>query len=112
VTRQGDKRQGDKETRRQGTETIAISPVSPSPVSLSAVPETTLTAFGVQIRNAEAIIAHLVDIASHSKFTDLTPGDKRQLEQMREIQAKVGDAGYELLLVQEIIHQILAHAGE
>lgn len=72
------------------------------------MPETTLTAFDVQIRDAAAIIAHLRDVASNSKFTDLTPGDKKQMEQMHEIQAKIGDAGYELLLVQEIIHQVLA----
>jgi hypothetical protein len=76
------------------------------------MPDTNLTEFSIQVREAETVLAHLVDIASHAKFIDLTPGDKRQLDTMRDIKAGIGDAGFELLRVQELMHNLLAHMGD
>ena len=74
--------------------------------------ETTITEFSKQVREEETTLANLLDIVSHSRFTDLTPGDKKQLDRLHEIQAKIGDAGYELLLVQELVRQLLVLISE
>ena len=81
-------------------------------MQIAAPMETTVTKLSEDIRTIEASIAHLRDVVTHAEFMDLTPGNKKEADKIHEIQQKISDAGYELLLCQEIIHQLLSSLSQ